>query len=241
MCYNKNGGFMNSELINHIDLVHTTKLGEERIKKNLKIRGDVVFFVKKMILNKESIITKVGKNYYVDVNNIIITINSYNYCIITAKRIKTNYIKKSLEKYQDKRIKLFVDMDGVIVDYIFDEARKYDEKRPLYNNLNKIYEVSKMPNVELYIFSATRYNDGIEEKHWWLDTYAPFFKKENRIILSREANEMIASSVLKANYLKEYKRDDSIIIVIDDDPRNLKEIKKNCEDIILWKDTVLED
>ena len=98
-----------------------------------------------------------------------------------------------------------------------------------------------MSNIELYIFSSTRYSTGFEQKHWWLDTYAPFFKKENRIIISREDNDMMASSVLKAEYLKNIKRDDSILIVIDDDPRNLKEINKQNEDIILLKDTVLVD
>ena len=151
------------------------------------------------------------------------------------------YFKEYLEQYKDKKIKIFVDMDGVIVDYIVGDAKDYDKKRPLYDSIKKLEEVSKMPNVELFIFSATRYTEGYEQKQWWLDTYAPFFKKENRIIISREANGMTESSVLKSNYLKEYKRDDSVLIVIDDDPRNLKEIKKSSEDIVLLKDTVLID
>ena len=151
------------------------------------------------------------------------------------------YLKNYLEKYKDKNVKLFVDMDGVIADYIFENAKDYDQKRPLYDSIRKLEEISKMPNIELYIFSATRYTEGFEQKHWWLDTYAPFFKKENRIIISREANGMTESSVLKANYLKECKRDGSEIIVIDDDPKNLKEIRKLNDDVILLKDTVLVD
>jgi hypothetical protein len=232
---------MNNELIKNIDLIHTTKLGKERIKKNLNISGDVVLYTKKFILNEESIITKVGKNYYVELNNITITINSYNYSIITAHRNKEMYLKKYLEQFSNKKIKLFVDMDGVIADYVYNEARSYDKKRPLYNNIKKLEIISKLPNIELYIFSATRYNEGTNEKHWWLDTYAPFFKKENRIIISREANNMEKTDILKAEYLKKYKRDDSILIVIDDDPRNLKEIKRLNEDVIVLKDTVLVD
>ena len=45
----------------------------------------------------------------------------------------------------------------------------------------------------------------------------------------------------KANYLKNYERDDSIIIVIDDDPKNLRDINKLNEDVILLKDSVLVD
>ena len=151
------------------------------------------------------------------------------------------YLKEYLNKYKDKKIKIFVDMDGVIADYIFGSAQDYDKKRPLYDSIKKLEKISKMSNVELYILSATRYTEGIEQKKWWLDQFAPFFKKENRIIISREANSMIESAVLKSNYLKEHKRDGSMIIVIDDDPKILKEIRKLNEDIILLKDTALVD
>ena len=151
------------------------------------------------------------------------------------------YFKEYLKQFDNKNIKIFVDMDGVIVDYTFNSAKDYDKKRPLYDSINKLKEIANNPNIELYIFSATRYNEGLEQKEWWLDTYAPFFKKENRIIISREANNMEQSSILKANYLKNIKRDDSIIIVIDDDPKNLKEINRLNNDIILLKDTVLID
>ena len=151
------------------------------------------------------------------------------------------YLKEYLKQFGDKKIKLFVDMDGVIVDYIFGSAQDYDKKRPLYDNIDKLEEVSKMPNVETFIFSATRYSSGFAQKHYWLDTYAPFFKKENRIIISREENNMRDSSTLKAEYLANYKRDGSVLILIDDDPKNLKDVRKLNEDVILLKDTVLVD
>lgn len=151
------------------------------------------------------------------------------------------YLKEYLKKYNNQRIKLFVDMDGVIADYIFEEACKYDEKRPLFESIKKLEEISHEPNIELFIFSITRKSEGFNQKHYWLDKYAPFFKKENRIIISREDNNMIESSVLKANFLKNYPRDDSVLIVIDDDPKNLKDIRKENQDVILLKDTALID
>lgn len=151
------------------------------------------------------------------------------------------YLKEYLEQFKDKRIKIFVDMDGVIADYIFGSAQDFDQKRPLYDSIDKLEIISKMPNVKLFIFSATRYSSGVDEKEWWLDTYAPFFKKENRIIISREENDMASSYDLKAKYLASYQRDGSILILIDDDPKNLKEVKKLNSDIILLKDTVLVD
>ena len=98
-----------------------------------------------------------------------------------------------------------------------------------------------MNNIELYILSISRMDEGVGQKQSWLDINAPFFKKENRVIISRESNEFESSSFLKSNYLKNLKRDDSTIIVIDDDPIILKEIKKTSEDIILLKDTALVD
>lgn len=151
------------------------------------------------------------------------------------------YLKELLDDYKDKKVKIFVDMDGVVADYIVGSAQDYDKKRPLYDNIDKLEEISKLPNIELFILSATRYSNGFDEKNWWLDEYAPFFSKENRIILSREDNNMMDSSILKAKFLKNFKRDNSILILIDDDPKNLKDVQELNEDIILLKDSVLVD
>ena len=73
-------------LKNNIDKLHTTPLGEERIRKNLEIDTDVVEYIKKIVTDNKSIIHKKGKNYYIENKNIIITINSYSYTIITAHK-----------------------------------------------------------------------------------------------------------------------------------------------------------
>lgn len=151
------------------------------------------------------------------------------------------YLKSYLQKFGDKRIRLFVDMDGVIADYDVGVPSGFDKKRPLYTSLEKLEEISKMDNVELYILSVTRMSEGKAEKNKWLDQYAPFFKKENRVILSREANGFILSTKLKSNYLQKIERDDSIIVVIDDDPLILHDIGETSKDIYRLKDTVLVD
>ena len=152
------------------------------------------------------------------------------------------FIKEYLDKFKYNQIKLYVDMDGVISDYDVGFACNYDKKRPLTTSIKKLEEVSKMENIEMYILSITKMNEGFEEKQKWLDINAPFFKKENRIIISRESNNFIKSSKLKADYIKKIERkDNTVIIIIDDDPRNIKEILNENEDVYLLKDTALID
>lgn len=74
-------------LLSNIDKIHTTLLGSERIKKNINIKDNEIEYIKKIILDKESNIYKKGKNYYCEINNIKVTINSYNYCVITAHKL----------------------------------------------------------------------------------------------------------------------------------------------------------
>ena len=51
---------------------------------NIEYKDLSVFKAIKKIENPNSIVYKNGKNYYVEIANIIITINSYSYTIITA-------------------------------------------------------------------------------------------------------------------------------------------------------------
>ncbi len=148
------------------------------------------------------------------------------------------YIDDVLEKYKGKKIKLYVDMDGVIADYDVGMPRDYDKKRPLISNIAKLEEISKNTNIEMNILSVTRHDKGFEEKNIWLDEFAPFFPKKNRNIISRESNGFEKSSILKANFIKGINRN-KIIIIIDDDPLVLKRIHKENEDVVLLKDTAL--
>ena len=76
-------------LLDNIDKIHTTEMGSDRIKRNLKIdTADVVEYCKNKVLDKNCNIYKQGKNWYCEVENIKITINSYSYTIITAHKLK---------------------------------------------------------------------------------------------------------------------------------------------------------
>ena len=77
------------DLLLNINKIHTTQMGKERIKRNLQLENiDVVDFIKNKVQDKRCKIYKKGKNYYCELNNIIITINSYSYTIITAHKQK---------------------------------------------------------------------------------------------------------------------------------------------------------
>lgn len=75
-------------LLSNVDKIHTTERGIDRIKKNLKLDvEDVVSYCRKKVMDKNSKIYKQGKNWYVEIDHIKITINSYSYTIITAHLI----------------------------------------------------------------------------------------------------------------------------------------------------------
>lgn len=76
-------------LINNLDKLHTTEMGNDRIKRNLNLNLDnVVNWCVNKIKDDNCKITKNGKNYYAKIDNYIITINAYSYTIITAHKVK---------------------------------------------------------------------------------------------------------------------------------------------------------
>ncbi len=78
-----------NELLTHLDQLHTTELGILRIKRNLSLdTADVVDWCKTKISSPDAIIKRNGKNWYVHIDNCILTINAYSYTIITAHKEK---------------------------------------------------------------------------------------------------------------------------------------------------------
>ena len=83
----KSGDEMHKKvLIENIDKIHTTEMGVGRIQKNLGISAEPVSYCILKLKKEESIVTKNGKNYYVEVDDCIITINSSSFTIITAHK-----------------------------------------------------------------------------------------------------------------------------------------------------------
>jgi len=79
-----------NDLIENIDKLHTTRMGVERVKRNLRIEtGDIVQWCKVQILDKDAVIERKGKNWYVTVKNYKITVNAHSYTVITAHIVNT--------------------------------------------------------------------------------------------------------------------------------------------------------
>ncbi len=78
-----------SDLLDNLEKLHTTELGAIRIKRNLTLNTEnVVEWCKLKIQSPQSSITRKGKNWYVQIEDCVITVNVYSYTIITAHRKK---------------------------------------------------------------------------------------------------------------------------------------------------------
>lgn len=79
---------VNNGLLSNPDKLHTTELGVVRIKRNLSLdTTDVVTWCKSKIVSPNAVITRNGKNWYVQTEGCVITINAHSYTIITAHKV----------------------------------------------------------------------------------------------------------------------------------------------------------
>ena len=82
---------MKNELLGNIEKLHTTPMGVDRIRRNLRLGHDVkdvVACCREKILDSNAVITRQGKNWYIKIDGCIITVNAYSFTIITAHKVK---------------------------------------------------------------------------------------------------------------------------------------------------------
>lgn len=78
-----------NDLIEHIEKLHTTERGIERIKRNMQMEtDDIVQWCRAKILHRDAEMNRVGKNWYVAVDSCILTVNAHSYTIITVHKAK---------------------------------------------------------------------------------------------------------------------------------------------------------
>ena len=77
------------ELLQKIDRLHTTQLGVHRIRQNLRLETkDVVAWCRHQIQRKQAVIHRNGKNWYIEIDDSILTVNAHSFTIITAHKRK---------------------------------------------------------------------------------------------------------------------------------------------------------
>lgn len=73
----------------NLDKLHTTELGIVRIRKNLSLdEEDVVAWCRDAIASPEAVITRKGKNWYIEIKDCVIIVNAHSDTIITAHKRK---------------------------------------------------------------------------------------------------------------------------------------------------------
>ncbi len=149
------------------------------------------------------------------------------------------YFYNYLKKFNDKKINIYIDMDGVVADYDVleykshkEEDNVYLDKRPVMSSINILKEISTLNNVKLYILSVSRKESQIDGKKQWLSKNMNFIKKENINILPRDVNDYKSSTLLKKDFLKEHIDASCINIMIDDSHQVLDAVSSLNMEII---------
>lgn len=82
-----------SVLLLNSDKIHTTKMGVDRIRRNLALNteevADVVLYCKQKMQDEMCVVHRRGKNYYCTIGGITITVNAHSFTIITAHKEKS--------------------------------------------------------------------------------------------------------------------------------------------------------
>lgn len=153
-----------------------------------------------------------------------------------------NIVKEICSKY--KKVAMFVDMDGTIVEYnVYPEGTVTTNSKGLFVNnrpiniiIDELKKISKIENLDLYILSMARSYIIVEEKKEWLKKNADFIDEKNYIIINREAgdyNDENRNRVKAERILEKLDQGYDHAIFLDDDHKVLHEsvkiLKNRCD------------
>lgn len=151
-----------------------------------------------------------------------------------------NYNKIKEICQENKKVALFVDMDGTIVEYnVYPDGSVTNETKEVFLNANplnvvidNLRKVNEIENLDIYILSLSRSNIIVEEKKQWLAKYVPFIKKENYIILSKENEEYNKENreFIKSIKMKEKLNEYDFVMLLDDEHKILKRTQKELQE-----------
>lgn len=141
---------------------------------------------------------------------------------------------------KNKKVAMFIDMDGTIVEYIiYTEEEMHAKGRfvrlePLNFIIDKLKEINKINNIDLYILTLAKNSIIVNEKKEWLKENIKFINEERWIIINKEENEYNEENrnIIKLQKIKEKLKYYDYAILLDDDHKILKEtqsyLKNKC-------------
>ena len=150
-------------------------------------------------------------------------------------------MKKIIEKIQNickenKKVAMFIDMDGTITVYeVYPEGNvkekmeeEYQKAEPIECIIETLKEINDIPNIDLYILTLAKSLKILKEKQEWLRKYVSFIKEENWIIINKENKEYSKENrdIVKAKKMKEKNDKYDKLILLDYDHKILKETQK---------------
>ena len=117
---------------------------------------------------------------------------------------------------KNKKVAMFIDMDGTILEYrIFagesQVIKAHEEllnEKPVTPIIEVLKEINKIDNIDLYILSLAKTTKIKEEKKVWLRKYVSFIKEENWILINKENGEYNSENrnYIKGEKIKEKRR-----------------------------------
>lgn len=135
---------------------------------------------------------------------------------------------------ENERVAMFIDMDGTIVNYPVylkgtisnTTSGKFINEKPLKLIIDKLEEISKISNIDLYILTLAKSSIIVEEKKEWLKKNINFITPDRWIILDKQKDEYNSDN---REYIKGWKMKEiqekykyNKVILLDDDHEILK-------------------
>lgn len=149
-----------------------------------------------------------------------------------------NKIKKICK--ENKKVAMFIDMDGTIVEFIVYGEHEIDTSteglflngEPLDVVIENLRKINEIDNIDLYILSLAKSSIIVKEKKAWLKKHVDFINEQNWIIINKELGEYNKENrdYIKANKIEEKLSQYDKVIFLDDDNKILKETKRKLKD-----------
>ena len=134
-----------------------------------------------------------------------------------------------------KRVAMFIDMDGTIVEYkVYQKGKitintrgKFDNAEPITPIINVLEKISTIKNLDMYILTLAKSNIIVQEKEEWLRKNISFIEPKMWIIINKEENEYTKENrnYIKCEKMKEKLKFYDHVILLDDDHEILKHTK----------------